>query len=42
MILSMKDWFLIGNLSKSFITRHLAFIYETTTTFIQVGNEAKE
>jgi hypothetical protein len=38
----IQDWPLIGRLSKSFITRHLSFIYEVTTNFIICANEAKE
>lgn len=38
----IQDWPLLGRLSKSFITRHLSFIYEVTTNFIICANEAKE
>lgn len=38
----IQDWPLIGKLSKSFITRHLSFIYEVTTNFIICVNEVKE
>jgi len=38
----VKDWVLVGGLAKSYITRHLAFIYEIVTTFLICAKEAKE
>lgn len=38
----LKDWPVVGNLCKSYITRHLAFIYEVSTTFLICAKEAKE
>ena len=32
----------IGTFASGFITRHLAYIYEVTTTFITCTQEAKE
>lgn len=36
----LKDWPIVGGMCKSYITRHLAFIYEVTTTFIICAKEA--
>lgn len=38
----MKDWPIVGNMAKNYMTRHLAFIYEVSTTFIICCKEAKE
>jgi len=37
-----KDWPIFGGFAKTWITRHLSFIYEVTTTFIICLKEAKE
>jgi hypothetical protein len=37
----IKDFICCGGLAKNYITRHLAFIYETTTTFITAAQETK-
>ena len=39
-LLKMKEWAIIGGLTNNFITNHLAFIYEVTTTFIIAAKEA--
>lgn len=41
-LFKMKDWPIIGGTFKSLITRHLAFIYEVSTTFVICCREAKE
>lgn len=38
----LKEWPLVGGLCKSYITRHLTFIYEVATTFLICVKEAKE
>jgi hypothetical protein len=38
----LRDWPLVGGLAKSYITRHLAFIYEVSTTFVICAKEAHE
>ena len=38
----LKDWPLIGSLAKSYITRHLALVYEVVTSFILCLTEAME
>jgi len=40
--MKLKDVFLIGKLSKKYITRHMSFIYEVTTAFIAVCGEVLE
>jgi hypothetical protein len=41
-VFKMKDWSLIGPTARSYITRHLAFIYEVSTAFIVCSEEARE
>lgn len=38
----MKEWPLIGGICKGYITAHLAFIYEVSTTFVICVKEALE
>lgn len=39
-LFKVKDWILVGGLAKSYITNHLAFIYEIVTTFLICAKEA--
>lgn len=41
-LFKIKNWILIGFLAKNIITKHLAFIYEITTTFTVCGEETKK
>jgi len=41
-LFKMKDWPILGGTAKTIITRHLAFIYEVSTTFVICCREAKE
>lgn len=38
----MKNWCLFGNMAKDYITHHMAFVYEVTTSFITSAHEAEE
>ena len=40
--LKINEWAIIGRLTSNYITQHLAFIYEVTTTFITCAKEARE
>lgn len=38
----VKDWILLGSIAKSYITKHLAFIYEVSTGFTIAAHECIE
>ena len=42
LVFKFKSWPILGDLSKNYITEHLALIYEVATTFILCCTEAKE
>jgi hypothetical protein len=39
---AVHNWYIIGGIAKSYITHHLAFVYEVVCTFISCSKEIEE